>query len=263
MSQTTKETDCLLRDSIRKDMRKSIDHMLGQRWGRVLRSYWTWWRDRALERDGTAAVSVAAKAYQTMQLHVRELAQTVSQQEMACDRAERIYLAKVNEYCQCQRLLERARPCGDRTVIRAEMYRAQRLEGILPQLKDNVERGDRCLQIARQTLQQEKDQLETYRYQLHELYSRARANQTLTTLVQVTSQQGETARDRFDRAKAAIEDRQHYARALYDLSHAAEPHSASPEPSLTQSPKRQASISLDSTAQLRPRPVRPRRRPQP
>lgn len=210
-------------------MRKSIDRLLGQRWSGIVRGSWKWWRERPLARGGTAAVKVAAEAYRSMQAQVRQLARTVRDQELACDRAERIYLAKVREYCRCQQALDLARQQRHEGHVQAVMYRAQRLERLLPQLKDNVERGDRYLQVARQTLQQEQDRLETYRYQLHELYCRDRANQTLTTLLQMTSPHGETARERFERAKTAIEDRQQYAQALYDLSDAAMLGSGRPE----------------------------------
>ncbi|MEO1131194.1 MAG: hypothetical protein AAFX40_00650 [Cyanobacteria bacterium J06639_1] len=198
-------------------MRKSFDRLLGRRWGSVVRGYWTWWRDRALERGGRTAVREAMQAYRAMQEQVEQLARTVRDQEQACDRAERLYLAKIRDYRGCEQQLQQARQANDATLERTVVYRAQRLERILPQLMDNVERGDRYLQAARQTLLQETERLETYRYHLHELVERDRANQTLSTLVRVTSSEGQKTRDRFDRAKAAVEHRQDYTQALYDL----------------------------------------------
>lgn len=199
-------------------MRKSIDRLLGQRWSGVVRGYWNWWQERALEKGGQGAVREATQSYRTMQRQVQQLARAVREQELACDRAERLYLAKVKEYRACQQQLQHARQARNAEREQQALYRARRLERILPQLMDNVESGADCLQKARHTLQQEIERLETYRYQLHELVERDRANQTLSTLLHVSSPQGQTPRDRFDRAKAAIEDRQHYTQALYRLT---------------------------------------------
>jgi phage shock protein A len=164
------------------------------------------------------AVPQAEAAVHQLDATVRQLAEAMAAQTAAYRRTEDRYLATVRQYREYERKAAESAQQGQPSAALAAAQQALELEGLLPQLKEDVETADRCVTAARQQLERDRHRLKAYRAELDRLRDLEAVNRTLAATLESQEGRGDAARHRFEQAKATLEWQQLQLLARQELA---------------------------------------------
>ncbi len=199
--------------------RKVVYGLFGQKAGSVMVGTWNWLWGIPVEQGGAGAVQVAEESLRTMQESVQKLTEAVATQVAAYQRAEQKYLEKVKQYQALEGKAKLAAQQGNADAARLAMSQALTIEGILPQLKQNVEMAEQYVTSAKQKLTREKEKLAAYKNELSNMKDMQEVNQALEQMTRVNNSYNiDSAKSQFEAAKGAVERRQLKVQAVNELS---------------------------------------------
>lgn len=115
-------------------MKKFIYWLMGEKAGRTIVGTWNWLWGIPVESGGQVAVEVAEESLRFMQESVQKLAEAVSTQVAAYQRAKQKYEEKVKEMRSSENQAMTAQRNGNEEAARLAMTRVLQIEKLLPQL---------------------------------------------------------------------------------------------------------------------------------
>ncbi|WP_017660582.1 PspA/IM30 family protein [Baaleninema simplex] len=201
-------------------MKKAVYWLMGDTAGRVTVNIWNWlWglppEDERRTADPLQSAETSLKA---MQASVRQLAEAVSAQVAAYQKAALKYEEKVGQAKQYERQAIAARQNGDESTARLAMAKAIQLEQLLPQLEERVRQAEVFVKASQDRLNRERIDLEAYKADMEHMKDMAEMSQALDAIARVNSQLNiDSARSQFDRAKDTIEQRHLEEQALAEV----------------------------------------------
>jgi len=200
-------------------MRKGIYFLFGEKAGRTVVGGWNWLWGKPVEEGGQVAVAVAEESLRTMQESVQQLTQAVATQVAAYQRAQQKYQEKVKEYKLYEQQARTAQKNGNEDAARLAMGRLLQVEGILPQLEEQVKLAEQFVTSAKEKLGRERTKLETYRTDLQNMKDMSEVNDALAQMAKVNSNYSiDSARSQFEEAKNAVQRKNLKVSAFNELS---------------------------------------------
>lgn len=200
-------------------MKKFIYWLMGEKAGRTIVGTWNWLWGIPVESGGQVAVEVAEESLRFMQESVQKLAEAVSTQVAAYQRAKQKYEEKVKEMRSSENQAMTAQRNGNEEVARLAMTRVLQIEKLLPQLEEQVKQAEQYVNASKDKLNRERQKLETYKTDMQNMKDMAEVNQALATMAKVNSDLNiDSARSQFESAKSAVERRNLQTSALVELS---------------------------------------------
>jgi phage shock protein A len=200
-------------------VKQFIYWLVGDKAGRVLVSSWNWLWGLPVESGGKVAVEVAEESLRSMQASVQQLAQAVSTQVAAYERAKQKYKAKVRELEVSEQQALSAQTHGNQDAARLAMTKVIQIEQLLPQLEEQVMQAEQFVTAAKDKLKRERTKLEAYKSDMQNLKDMSEINEALTAMAKVNSDLNiDSARSQFETAKSAIQRRNLKMKAFAELS---------------------------------------------
>jgi phage shock protein A len=200
-------------------MKKFIYWLMGEKAGRTIVGTWNWLWGIPVESGGQVAVEVAEESLRFMQESVQKLAEAVSTQVAAYQRAKQKYEEKVKEMRSSENQAMTAQRNGNEEAARLAMTRVLQIEKLLPQLEEQVKQAEQYVNASKDKLNRERQKLETYKTDMQNMKDMAEVNQALATMAKVNSDLNiDSARSQFESAKSAVERRNLQTSALVELS---------------------------------------------
>ncbi len=200
-------------------MKKFIYWLMGEKAGRTIVGTWNWLWGIPVESGGQVAVKVAEESLRSMQESVQKLAEAVSTQVAAYQRAKQKYEEKVKEMRSSENQAVTAQRNGNEEAARLAMTRVLQIEKLLPQLEEQVKQAEQYVNASKDKLNRERQKLETYKTDMQNMKDMAEVNQALATMAKVNSDLNiDSARSQFESAKSAVERRNLQTSALVELS---------------------------------------------
>jgi phage shock protein A len=200
-------------------MKKFIYWLMGEKAGRTIVGTWNWLWGIPVESGGQVAVEVAEESLRSMQESVQKLAEAVSTQVAAYQRAKQKYEEKVKEMRSSENQAMTAQRNGNEEAARLAMTRVLQIEKLLPQLEEQVKQAEQYVNASKEKLNRERQKLETYKTDMQNMKDMAEVNQALATMAKVNSDLNiDSARSQFESAKSAVERRNLQTSALVELS---------------------------------------------
>lgn len=200
-------------------MKKFIYWLMGEKAGRTLVGGWNWLWGLPVESGGQVSVEVAEESLRSMQESVQKLAQAVSTQVAAYQRAKQKYEEKVKEMKSFEQQATTAQRNGNEEAARLAMSKAISIEQFLPQLESQVQQAEHYVNAAKDKLNRERVKLEEYKTHLDNMKDLAEINQALGEIAQVNNDLSiDSARSQFEQAKNAVERRNLKGQAYAELS---------------------------------------------
>jgi phage shock protein A len=200
-------------------MKKFIYWLMGEKAGRTIVGTWNWLWGIPVESGGQVAVEVAEESLRSMQESVQKLAEAVSTQVAAYQRAKQKYEEKVKEMRSSENQAMTAQRNGNEEAARLAMTRVLQIEKLLPQLEEQVKQAEQYVNASKDKLNRERQKLETYKTDMQNMKDMAEVNQALATMAKVNSDLNiDSARSQFESAKSAVERRNLQTSALVELS---------------------------------------------
>jgi phage shock protein A len=200
-------------------MKKFIYWLMGEKAGRTIVGSWNWLWGIPVESGGQVAVEVAEESLRSMQESVQKLAEAVSTQVAAYQRAKQKYEEKVKEMRSSENQAITAQRNGNEEAARLAMTRVLQIEKLLPQLEEQVKQAEHYVSASKDKLNRERQKLETYKTDMQNMKDMAEVNQALATMAKVNSDLNiDSARSQFESAKSAVERRNLQTSALVELS---------------------------------------------
>ena len=200
-------------------MKKFIYWLMGEKAGRTIVGTWNWLWGIPVDSGGQVAVEVAEESLRSMQESVQKLAEAVSTQVAAYQRAKQKYEEKVKEMRSSENQAMTAQRSGNEEAARLAMTRVLQIEKLLPQLEEQVKQAEQYVNASKDKLNRERQKLETYKTDMQNMKDMAEVNQALATMAKVNSDLNiDSARSQFESAKSAVERRNLQTSALVELS---------------------------------------------
>ncbi len=200
-------------------MKKFIYWLMGEKAGRTIVGTWNWLWGIPVDAGGQVAVEVAEESLRSMQESVQKLAEAVSTQVAAYQRAKQKYEGKVKEIQSAEGQAKTAQRNGNEEAARLAMTRVLQIEQLLPQLEEQVKQAEQYVNASKDKLNRERQKLEVYKTDMQNMKDIAEINQALETMAKVNSDLSiDSARSQFEAAKSAVERRNLRTSALVEIS---------------------------------------------
>jgi phage shock protein A len=200
-------------------MKKVIYWLMGEKAGRTIVGTWNWLWGIPVDSGGQVAVEVAEESLRSMQESVQKLAEAVSMQVAAYQRAKQKYEGKVKEIQLAEGQAMTAQRNGNEEAARLAMTRVVQIEKLLPQLEEQVKQAEQYVNASKDKLNRERQKLEAYKTDMQNIKDMAEVNQALETMAKVNSDLNiDSARSQFETAKSAVERRNLQTSALVEIS---------------------------------------------
>jgi len=200
-------------------MKKVIYWLMGEKAGRTIVGTWNWLWGMPVESGGKVAVEVAEESLRSMQESVQKLAQAVSIQVAAYERAKQKYEAKVKELESFERQAITAQKNGNEEGARLAMSKVIQIEQLLPQLEEQVKQAEKFVQASKEKLNRERTKLEEYKTDMQNMKDLSEVNEALAAMAKVNSDLNiDSARSQFEAAKGAVQRRNLRTNAYAELS---------------------------------------------
>ncbi|MEB3292638.1 MAG: PspA/IM30 family protein [Synechococcales bacterium] len=200
-------------------MKQFILWFMGDRAGRVMLAVWNWLWGKPIEQGGKIAVEVAQESLYAMQQSVHKLTESVAKAIAAYERANQQYQQKKNEAKRAESQALQAQQQGYEDAARLAIARAIEIERILPRFASQVEQAKIAVQQLKNKLIQERQKLESYQVQMQTLKALSEVNEALASITNISGELNlESARNQFQEAQTAIENRHFSTNAMQELS---------------------------------------------
>jgi phage shock protein A len=203
----------------KKFLKGFIYWFVGKRAGTTLFGVWHWLWGVPVEKGGKVAVEVAKESLESMQLAVGNLTDSAARVMAAYETAKQRYEVKNKEFDQYQKQALLANQQGNQEAARLAMTKVIMTETLLPKLAEQVEQAEKMAIAVKEKLSREREKLETYKFEMHNLKVLAEVNDALAGISDIDSQLNlEILQDQFATAQSAIERRGHHVNAKAELS---------------------------------------------
>jgi phage shock protein A len=201
-------------------MGKSVVYwLMGDRAGRVLTASWNWVWGKPVAAGGKIAVEVAQESIHSMQASIAQLTESVAKTVAAYDRVKQQYEGKLSYAQNLEKQAAQALKQGQENQAQLMMGRAIEIEKILPTLELQVQRAGQAVESLKSKLDRERNKLGSFQIQMQNLQSLAEVNEALAVITSLNSDlEIDSARNQFQEAQAAIENRNVYAHAYQELT---------------------------------------------
>ncbi len=200
-------------------MKSIVYWLMGDRAGRVLAASWNWaWR-RPVAQGGTIAVEVAQESIHSMQASIAQITDSVAKAVAAYERVKQQHEGKKSYAQNLENQAAQALKQGQENHAQSMMGRAIEIERILPVLASQVQKAEEAVESLKRKLDRERNKLGSFQIQMQNLQSLAEVNEALAVITSLNSDlETDSARNQFQEAQAAIENRNMYANAYQELS---------------------------------------------
>ena len=200
-------------------MKKVLYWLMGDKAGRTIVCAWNWMWGLPVESGGPVAVEVAEESLRSMQESVQKLAEAVSTQVAAYQRAKTKYEEKVREMQTVERQAITAQRNGNEEAARLAMSKLIQTEQILPQLESQVKQAEHYVNASKDKLNRERMKLEAYKTDMQNMKDMAEINEALGAISKVNNDLSiDSARSQFEQAKNAVHGRHLQQQALAEIS---------------------------------------------
>lgn len=200
-------------------MKKFIYWLMGARAGQTLAGIWSWLWGIPVQSGNRISVEVAQESLHSMQETVFQLTETVSLLVAAYQKAKAKYEVKEKEFHDFENQAALAYHKGNEEAARLAMSKAILIEQLLPQLKSQVDQGEKVVIAAKGKLNREQQKLETYKIQMRNLKDLSEINESLAAIAKVNKQlELELNCSQFEDAQAAVQKRNFQILAQAELS---------------------------------------------
>lgn len=200
-------------------MKKVMYWLIGEKAGRTIVGTYNWLWGIPVESGGKVAVAVAEESLQSMQESVQRLAEAVAIQDASYQRAKQKYEAKIKEIELLNRQVQTAQNLGNELAARQTMARLIQTEQILPNLKTVIQQAEQAVNLSKMKLNRERTRLEACKSDMQNLKDLAEVNEALATINNVNNEFDiGSAKNQFDAAKSAVENRNLRTNALVAIS---------------------------------------------
>ncbi len=200
-------------------MKKVIYWLMGEKAGRTIVGTWNWLWGMPIESGGQVAIEVSEEALRSMNESVQKLAQAVSIQVAAYERAKHKYEDKVKELRLFENQAMTAQRNSNEEAARLAMTKVLQIEQLLPQLEGQVKQAEQFVSASKDKLNRERMKLEQYKTDMQNMKDLSEVNQALAEMAKVNSSLDiSSARSQFEAAKSAVERRNLRVSAQAELS---------------------------------------------
>jgi phage shock protein A len=199
--------------------RRTISWLCGDNAGRVSAGAWNWLWGKSVASGGEIAVAIASESFIDIQRSVHQLTESVAKITATYLKVKEKYAATQKEFQLAEQEAQLANQLGKHDLARIAMGKALLLEGLLPQLKEQMLAAEKILTENRSRLRQEKQRLEDDRNTLEGSKLLAEFNQALEQIQNINNEIDiDSPRSHLNSAADAIHDRYLQVNAMAELS---------------------------------------------
>jgi phage shock protein A len=199
-------------------MKKMVYWLMGDRAGLTIVATWNWLWGKPVQQGGQISAAAAEEAINQMQQEVFRLAEAVAQVTGAHQSIRDEYLKKRQEMQDAENQAAIGQRNGYPEAARLAMTKAIQIERLVKQLESRLQQAETLVHQHQQKLQREREKLEVYKVEYQNLKSTVRVDDALDRITRSSSDLNvSSARNQFDSAKLAIEDRHNRVEAFSQL----------------------------------------------
>jgi phage shock protein A len=200
-------------------MKSTVYWLMGDRAGRVIVASWNWAWGKPVAQGGKIAVEVAQESIHSMQASIAQLIDSVAKAMAAYERVKQQHESKQSYAQNLENQADQALKQGQENQAQIMMERAIEIERILPVLESQVQKAGEAVESLKTRLEKERNKLGSFQIQMQNLQSLAEVNEALAIITSLNSDlEVDSARNQFQEAQAAIENRNVYVNAYQELS---------------------------------------------